>query len=409
MAAAAPEAITLDREKLGAARLFACNAKCQGAQPYLASALFSLIVVPCPGLGTFGVDKYWRLYVDPVLVDEWEVPTIAAVLVHEVWHLLRQHSPRSEAVGAYAGQHRWNVAADAEINDDLVDTLPLPEWVVTPAKMGMPGGLLAEEYYAALGKKDGGLAPGPDCGSGAGGPMRPWELPENDGAGSLSAAKGDMVRIGTAKDILAHKSQGRLPAGHSRWAEEILCPVVDWRRLLAGAVRSAFSYIAGQVDYSRRRPSRRGIPAGVLLPVMHRPVPEVAVVVDTSGSMGAGELARCLAEVDGVLSGAGCARVPVLCVDAAVASVKRVSHGRDITLLGGGGTDMREGIEAARRLRPRPEIIVVLTDGYTPWPESRPARTRVVVGVIGDPATTSGWPIPEWATRVDIAPAALRA
>ena len=41
---------------------------------------------------------------------------------------------------------------------------------------------------------------------------------------------------------------------------------------------------------------------------------------------------------------------------------------------------MGAGIAAAAALRPRPAVTVVLTDGYTPWPERAPKGIRVVVG-----------------------------
>lgn len=46
--------------------------------------------------------------------------------------------------------------------------------------------------------------------------------------------------------------------------------------------------------------------------------------------------------------------------------------------MGGGGADPRTGF--ARALRTRPDVVVVLTDGQTPWPRARPS-CRSVVGL----------------------------
>ena len=64
------------------------------AMPYFARALFALSPVAAPGLKTFAVDKFWRLYVDPAMLgtDEgWSIPQAGAVLLHEVGHVLRDH------------------------------------------------------------------------------------------------------------------------------------------------------------------------------------------------------------------------------------------------------------------------------------------------------------------------------
>jgi hypothetical protein len=63
---------------------------------------------------------------------------------------------------------------------------------------------------------------------------------------------------------------------------------------------------------------------------------------------------------------------------------------------------MRVGIAAAEASRPRPDVVVVLTDGMTPWPE-RPTRSRLVVAIIGAAGTVSD--TPDWATTV-LVPAA---
>lgn len=120
---------------------------------------------------------------------------------------------------------------------------------------------------------------------------------------------------------------------------------------------------------------------GIVLPSLRRPLPRVAVVIDTSGSMGEAEIASALGEVTGVLREVGVRgnRVTVLACDADVQAVSRVTSTGQITLGGGGGTDMRVGITAALAGPERPGIVIVLTDGLTPWPDetpSSPARRR---------------------------------
>jgi predicted metal-dependent peptidase len=73
-------------------------------------------------------------------------------------------------------------------------------------------------------------------------------------------------------------------------------------------------------------------------------------------------------------------------------------------LLGGGGTDMTVGIQTAMDLRPSPSVLVVLTDGYTPWP-AEPPKARVVAGLLVDRADDLSPPPaqpPVWTTTVEI-------
>ncbi len=142
------------------------------------------------------------------------------------------------------------------------------------------------------------------------------------------------------------------------------------------------------------QPSRRAASqAAVVLPSLRRPVPAVTIVVDTSGSMSEADLAEAMAEVAGVLRGVGIRgnRVTVLSCDAAVHAAQRISRAEELEFAGGGGTDMREGIAAALAQPQRPDVIVVLTDGETPWPDE-PASTRVIAGLIGTaPPTPPAW------------------
>jgi predicted metal-dependent peptidase len=267
-----------------------------------------------------------------------------------------------------------------------------------PEDLGCEEGLLAERYYEEA--TDG--ARHWDCGSGADGCPRP-----GDGSGCIDRQQGELLRLAVAADVQrCHvREPGTVPAGWLRWAEAVLPSRIDWRRVLAAEVRSAVSAITGQVDYSYRRPSRRAhVCPDVVMPTLVRPLPDVAIVCDTSGSMHEVLLARALAEIEAVLVRAGLrqSRVRVLAVDASVQAVRRVSRASQVELAGGGGTDMGAGIEAAAALRPRPSVIVVLTDGYTPWPDRPPRGTRVVVGLLVEGAESVEWAPPAWARTVVI-------
>ena len=261
-----------------------------------------------------------------------------------------------------------------------------------PADLGAPDGLLAEQYFeasttdrSAENKDLAAAGDWLDCGSGADGVPRP-----GDGPPARPAWQADLLRRQVAQDVIAHSKQaGNVPGGLLRWAEEILNPKVNWRKVLAAELRRAVAEISGAVDYSYRRPSRRAAVAGnVVLPALRRPVPDVAVVCDTSGSMTEDLLAAALAEVEGLMRALGMARqVRVLACDTAAGAAQRVSSARQVELVGGGGTDMGTGIAAAAALRPRPAITVVLTDGYTPWPAAAPKGTRVVIGLLGPRGT----------------------
>jgi predicted metal-dependent peptidase len=136
--------------------------------------------------------------------------------------------------------------------------------------------------------------------------------------------------------------------------------------------------------------------------------PLVAAVVDTSGSMEAEELARCLGELLGLaraVSGDGTA-ITVIACDAEVTGVHRVRTARgirDLELSGGGGTDMRAGLAACALLRPAPEAVVVMTDGYTPWPATPPPGllATLVIALVTDAQAARH--VPDWIRTISAA------
>lgn len=405
------------RQKWAAARVWAAH-----HAPYLSSALLALDPVVIDGsegspldLCRFPADVAWHIYVDPDVLAALDVPQIGFWLIHQVTHLLREHAERFPAKRAHQEQaeglmalsrtreqERWNLATDAEIDDDLVEEVSwVPDNAVTPDRLNLPEGGIAEQYWDSLSNSS---EPVPndvadsDCGSGCDGEPRPWDC---DWPG-LSKLGAKLTARETAQRIREHaRNREEIPAGWRRWADEVLEPTVNWRRQLAAHVRRGIGNVAGGVDFTYQRPSRRAASTpNIIMPSLRQPMPTVAMVLDTSGSMSDGMLGQALGEVTGVLRGLGIARhqLKLICCDAEAYAAQDMRSLRNIAeteIAGGGGTDLREGLAAAAKLHPRPDVIVVLTDGHTPWPASPPAGAQVLVGLM-DPHGD----VPKWADSV---------
>jgi predicted metal-dependent peptidase len=246
--------------------------------------------------------------------------------------------------------------------------------------------------------------PGAGCGSGCDGLPRDRELPPDADVGAVDPDDTQQIRRRVAIDYREHvTSRGTEPGDALRWANKLLEPRIAWEPLLSGAVRRAVGWVHGRTDPTYARPSRRQCSSpSVVLPGLRRPLPAVAMVVDTSGSVDDRLLGRAMGEVDGALRSLGIRGegVTVLSCDAAVHTVARVRRARDAQLGGGGGTDMRVGLTAAGELRPRPDLVVVFTDGYTPWPDTPPTGAAVVAANLGRERDVLP-PSPGWATRVE--------
>ncbi len=399
----------LDFEKLFAARLYAAKVR-----PYLADALFALHPVESQQVPTMAVDRHWRCYISPSFVDRTPLEDLAGVWVHEVSHLLRDHFGRGRRYveASWVDGPRWrrrmNIAADCEINDDIYgDGLRKPQGAILPRDLNLREGQLMEDYLHQFRLET--YADGLvwlDCGSGADGWSRDWDLGP-DGARGLSEHERDAVRFRVAQGVIGQR--GTVPKAWRRWAEEAFHPPQPWRELLGAAVRAAAAGSGGSSDYAYARPSRRSASLpGVVLPSLRRRPPRVCVIIDTSGSVSDAELGSALLEVTAISQSVGGRRdlVSVLSCDAAARVAIPLCREEGITLVGGGGTDLRAGFARALRSSQRPDVIVVLTDGQTPWPERRPS-CRTVVGLF--PRTT--WresssyvpdSPPDWARVVNI-------
>lgn len=396
-------------QRISAAKLW-LTASSGGDVPYLSMALYTMPTVVSTGVETISADENWRVYVNPDWVADVDVPELGAHLGHLVWHLLRDHAGRARSMNVGRRESQaWAIAGDLTVSQTLSAAGHPLAGLAHPKERGLPADLSVEEYFTMLDRLDLAKQPGEGeeheelggCGSAADGLARPYQVPDEVATG-LDDVHAQELRQQIAIAFNEHmKSRGDTPGEWARWVEQILEPKISWQQVLAASVRRAIAWTHGNTHNTYRRLSRRQAASPrAILPGTQRPVPCVAIVVDTSGSMDDGLLAQALGEVDGVLQSLGSAvgGVQVYSCDAAVGSAKKVSRARELHLVGGGGTDLRVGIDEALLARPRPEILIVLTDGDTPWPVVAPMGCSVVAVLLSRTVVSF---CPAWAVRVD--------
>lgn len=405
-------------DKLAAAILKVCEPPV-GMAPYFGIMLRGLVRREMPEFPTLAVTKNGILlwgtpYVNRVTVDE-----LAQGLMHEVMHLVLKHHERAEALGvipdpspeASTRAALANMAMDACDNEELNKIKPVPADWILPETLGQPPGLVFEERFRLLEQAVKKQQPGegdkqkPDVGKGWCGSCAGRPAPDEPAAKGQQDAEGrseaDMARlrrataeaVKDAKDAVA-KGRGNVPGSLAVWADkELAPPKIDWRERLRRVVRGAVAFKSGQSDYIFSKISRRqaGVGFGVgrpVVPALHSPVPDVAVLVDVSGSMLGGALEQAAAEVNGVLKAVG-AKVLVVTVDASLQGAKECHDINEALALfkGGGGTVLMPGWEAILRKKPCPSVIVCLTDGAIGGPgDGYPAvepGAKVVWVVVG--------------------------
>lgn len=242
-------------------------------------------------------------------------------------------------------------------------------------------------------------------GSCSDGRQRPWEdsPPADEKDNSVPPAMPKHEQDQVLRDVAERiaKQPGSGAGSWSRWAKEIISPRVDPKALLIAAVRQAVEQTTGgQDDQSYRRPARRQSIAGVVRPGSVAIVPRILVIVDSSGSMGERDLGLALGLIGKVLNGFRLRDgVRVMVGDSAVQSVEKIFDPKKLELRGGGGTEIDRLIVEAAEMKPRPQLLIIATDGYTPWPAAA-VGIPVVACLTQDTAAKR---VPSWIKTIVLA------
>ena len=317
-----------------------------------------------------------------------------AVIKHEALHLVYRHLYRK--LMRNGDQKLFNIAADLVVNQ-YVAPWPLPETAVTLnlfPDMGMERDQTLEWYYEklkSLQKADDreqspkssealdSLVGQDECH----GDHRYWAssggegfAPPGDLTGVMptlsdalrNALETDLERhLLRARDQTSSQQWGKLPAGIQVEIEQIAQarkPQVDWRRSLRLFALSG--YRTSVVATNRRMSKRFNTFPGIRIQREQR----VAVVLDTSGSIGQTTVELFFAEVRGIWRTG--AEVVVVESDADVQQTYQYKGKTPNAVKGGGGTSFDPALEWVSQSRNGTfDVCVYLTDGCGPAPAVR--------------------------------------
>lgn len=367
-------------------KIVRARAKLVVEHPFFGTLALRLTPVAVPGLKGATTDgtslRYDPEYIDSITTEQC-TGLVASTILHPAF---LHHTRRGER-----DKDKWNRAADFAIAGIMASTnMALPDVINhNPAYDGMS----AEHIYTLIPDNPkgggGGGGGGASCNSGGG----VDDMPKNQGQGNgdgdgdgngngeqnqdsngqgqrptqaeLNEAERDWKQA-LAQAAHAAKQQGKLPAGMERLIQDLLEPSQNWKEILM-----RFMNEKAPDDFSWSRPNRRFIAGGLYLPsMMSTTSGEVVVCVDTSGSIGAKELAEFGGEIQSICSDLKPKKVYVIYCDAAVNKVVEFGPHDEVVLeaVGGGGTSFKPPFKWIEDNDINPRCLVYLTDGYGDFP-----------------------------------------
>lgn len=263
------------------------------------------------------------------------------LLLHETLHVAYLHMAR--LMGRCPD--RWNIAGDHVIN------LQLKERGFKMPKIGLADpqfkGLSTEEVYD--------------------------RLPENPGQPSMQdlvAPEGDIVQLEeTVQDILiraavqskmAGDAPGSIPGEIQIFLDKLLNPKLPWQRIL-----QKYMHAMAKGDYTFRKPNRRFFPRHHLPSLYSESLMDLAVAVDTSGSVSDAEFNRFISEIHGILKMMKPSKITLIQFDTGIKSIHEVRSVQELSRVeftGRGGTRIEPVLEWAAAMKP--QLMLVFSDGH---------------------------------------------
>jgi predicted metal-dependent peptidase len=336
-----------------------------------------------PTAGTDGKHFYYnRDFIADLDKDE-----MLFLFGHEVMHCVYSHMDRRGS----RDPRLWNVAGDFVINLELVDyglgKLIKRKGSIDPCYDEKYRNMYTEEIYNLI--KDvpkfngsnmdsfdvhidldgnaSGAGLDPDENKGRCNPNGKSDPTGKNGPIPMTEEERRFLRETIKQEVLraAKANAGKVPGSVARLLEDMTDPKMDWRQMLAQEILSI-----QKTDYTFKPPSRRSwSTGGAILPGMPPDLKaEVAVALDTSGSMCDQMLRDLMGEVLGIMQQFSDYEIHLWCFDTAVHNPIKITPENayeieEYQLAGFGGTMFECNWEHMKHVEMCPSKLLVFTDG----------------------------------------------
>ncbi len=315
----------------------------------LLDPFFGHLALSLPPLEDLTCETAWtdgrNIGYNPTFIESLKHEEIKALWAHEVMHCAMGHPWRRDGRN-FKG---WNIATDKAINGELKHSYTLPQGALYP-ESGSEG-KSAEWYYSQSqeqasqnGSKNGQGQGTPQAGKGIPDPLgEVRDAPTTPNADGTPAPTEQEWKQNAASALQTAKAMGKMPGGLQREISKALQPKIDVRSLLL-----RFFSERSTGDYSWTRPNTRYLSQGLYLPCLEsKELGEIAIGIDTSGSVNATSLQYARGIVESVIEETSPASVTVHYFDSRVHHTDTFAKGDPLTWRpqGGGGTSFCDVLE----------------------------------------------------------------
>jgi predicted metal-dependent peptidase len=321
----------------------------------------------CPTAATDGRNFYYNTRFIKMLKSR----EVEFLFGHEVLHCVYDHMGRR----GDRDPQLWNIANDFCVNSDLKkhrvgDFITSVPCLYDAKYDGMSSEEIYDQLYESADKIDISKLldkmidehmDGEGDGDGDG---------DKDGKGrpKLTEAERQAIRDEIKEAVLSAAQTcdaGSLPAGVRRLIQDLTEPKMDWRELLRMQLESTI-----KSDYTWMRASRKAWHLDAVMPgTKTTDAIDIAVAIDTSGSISTEQARDFLSEVKGIMETFESYRIHLFTFDTESYNPQIYTSDTldDITeydIQGGGGTDFDAIFRHLKDAEVEPKRLVVFTDGY---------------------------------------------
>lgn len=370
-----------------------------------------------------------RIAFSPSFLEELSDKELDFIMMHEILHVVLQHCLRGED----KDNERYNIAADIVINSTIMHENDDKPSSITLSKYGesmhlAPDGkegylYTAEEVFEMLQSKqknfDSGNKKSKKAGNVGSKKGRAEKVQQSRKNMDKPVAKrwddhsqwGKYEEDSTLRDVWvknfaecceaikvrdSSNKRGTLPMFAERMLEKLKKPQTDWRTILNDFIQEEIC------DYSFSPPDRRFQDSPFFLPDFNEMgkndnVNDILFFVDTSGSISDKDMTTAYSEIKGAIDQFGGKLQGWLgFFDAAIIEPKPFSSFDEFIAIkpaGGGGTDFQIIFEYVNRhmKEKKPNCIIILTDGYAPFPKEEISNNIPVLWLINNEDVTPPW------------------